>query len=257
MHKKYMFFDIDGTLTSGVIGMKPHISMETKLTLQDLKKQGHLLAIATGRPYFMCKDIAKEVDIDYLVCNGGNDLYIHGECIQKEALDQSLVHSLIDQCIQKHIAFCVSLGDDLIRYTHQLLCQELIEGKHFLGTLIVDPSFTYDDKQIQRMFIDKKRISELDFHGTLVGSSYQEVYVIVEPDDKFYGIAQMMKILDAPMEDIVVFGDGNNDIRMFEQSPLSIAMGNAVEELKRIADFVTHRSDEDGIRYACEHYHWI
>ncbi len=257
MHKKYMFFDIDGTLSSGVIGIKPHIPDETKQTLQDLKNRGHLLAIATGRPYFMCKEIAKEVGIAHLVCNGGNDIYIHGKCRQKESLDQSLVHSLIDQCRKKNIAFCVSLGDDLIRYSHHFDFQKLIEGKHFLGKLIVDRSFTYEDKQIQRMFIDKKRVSELDFHGTLVGSSNQEVYVIVEPDDKFYGILQMMKILDAPMEDIVVFGDGYNDIRMFEQSPLSIAMGNAVKELKCIADFVTHRSDEDGIRYACEHYHWL
>lgn len=256
--KKYFFFDIDGTLTDGVIGERPFISEETKQTLQELEQAGHLLAIATGRPYFMTKAIAEEVNIHHLVCNGGNDIYIDDVCLHEEPLNREVALSIIHQCIEKKICFCVSTENTLVRYTHDEAFQRLVSGKHFLGELRIDPSFAYDRvKEYKRLFLDKNRIDEIDFHGMLVGSSYMEPYVIVEPDDKFHGIASMMNYLQAPLEDVVVFGDGINDVRMFEQAPFSIAMGNGIQELKEIADFVTHANNNDGIRFACEKFGWL
>ena len=61
----------------------------------------------------------------------------------------------------------------------------------------------------------------------------------------------------APVEDVVVFGDGTNDIPMFTQPWTSIAMGNAHESLKRYADYVTAPSYENGIAKACRHFGWL
>ena len=79
----------------------------------------------------------------------------------------------------------------------------------------------------------------------------------IEPDDKSVGIKKMMDILNAPMDDVVVFGDGHNDITMFQMAKTSIAMGNAIDQLKETATFVTKSCDEDGIEYACQHFGWI
>jgi len=51
-------------------------------------------------------------------------------------------------------------------------------------------------------------------------------------------------------EDTIAFGDGPNDFDMLEYAAVGIAMGNAVEGLKSMADFVTKGIDEDGIAYA-------
>ena len=67
----------------------------------------------------------------------------------------------------------------------------------------------------------------------------------------------MMDALHAPYRDVVVFGDAKNDLKMFRPEWTSIAMGNAIAELKAKADFVTRSSDEDGIEYACRHFGWI
>ena len=56
---------------------------------------------------------------------------------------------------------------------------------------------------------------------------------------------------------LVVFGDQKNDIDMFLKAPMSIAMGNAIDELKEIATYVTDRSDSCGIGNACRHFGWI
>ena len=58
-------------------------------------------------------------------------------------------------------------------------------------------------------------------------------------------------------EDIVVFGDGMNDICMFGQGWLSIAMGNARAALKEKADYITTDVDKDGLWNACRHFGWI
>ena len=57
--------------------------------------------------------------------------------------------------------------------------------------------------------------------------------------EKDKGIKAMMDMLDAPYEDVVVFGDGLNDVSMFIPEWTSIAMGNAREVLKQRADYVT------------------
>lgn len=80
---------------------------------------------------------------------------------------------------------------------------------------------------------------------------YSDELIYIEPTDKSRGIRKMMKLLDAPIEDVIVFGDGTNDVDMFRPEWTSVAMGNAVPELKERADLVTSSVDEDGIWNAC------
>lgn len=54
-----------------------------------------------------------------------------------------------------------------------------------------------------------------------------------------------------------MFGDGMNDLCMFGQGWLSIAMGNARDALKAKADYITTDVDKDGLWNACKHFGWI
>ena len=54
-----------------------------------------------------------------------------------------------------------------------------------------------------------------------------------------------------------MFGDGTNDLKMFDPAWLSIAMGNARPALKEAADYVTDDCDRDGIWNACRHFGWV
>ena len=66
-----------------------------------------------------------------------------------------------------------------------------------------------------------------------------------------------MDHFNAPYKDVVVFGDQKNDLKMFTDEWTSIAMGNAIDELKEKATFVTKNADDNGIEYACQHFGWI
>lgn len=257
MKKKYMFFDIDGTLTNGFLGTEPTVSKLTIATLRQLEAQGHFVAIATGRPYFMAKDIAEEVAISNLVCNGGNDVYINHECIAEAPMDRDFALKIIDECLAKNIPFSVSYDESLHRITHSQEFADLIKVEHFLGELELIENFDYHSlAEFKRIFVVNTH-HDKDLPKEIIDCSYHKSYLVVEPDDKFKGIEKVMEYYHAPIEDVVVFGDGMNDLSMFQKAHISIAMGNAVQPLKDIASFVTHNSDQDGILFACQHYGWL
>lgn len=76
-------------------------------------------------------------------------------------------------------------------------------------------------------------------------------------DQKNQGILDMMSHLDAPLNDVVVFGDDYNDLVMFDSTWTNIAMGNACLELKNKASYITDSNVEDGIYKACEYFGWF
>lgn len=253
MERKYIFFDIDGTLTDANPGGK--ILESTYRTLHQLKANGHFVAIATGRAQYMAMDAAKEAHIDCLVTDGGNGITLHNELQYIKPIDFVQANRVIDQCIEYHYPFAVALKNEAILYTNQK-----IQSKQMLPTkLIEDENIDFHQvKEIFKIFISCSEEEEklLDL-GTLDYMRYFKGQVIVEPVEKYQGILEMVHLLKGNEKDIVVFGDGLNDISMIQKAPLGIAMGNAIDEVKAVANFITKRNDDDGIEYACRHFGWI
>ena len=102
----------------------------------------------------------------------------------------------------------------------------------------------------------REREQAVDFGG-LPTVRFSARCLFIEPTDKARGIRRLMGALGAPCEDVVVFGDGTNDLKMFDPAWLSIAMGNARPALKEAADYVTDDCDRDGIWNACRHFGWV
>lgn len=87
-------------------------------------------------------------------------------------------------------------------------------------------------------------------------AAYTGIYVEVYSKDASKGraLAELARHLDIRKEEIACIGDGENDLSMFEAAGLRIAMGNAVEDLKKQADYVTDSNARDGAAKAVE---WI
>ena len=86
---------------------------------------------------------------------------------------------------------------------------------------------------------------------------FHKEYLFVEPGDKSVGIKMMVDHFKGNYKDVVVFGDEKNDLSMFRDEWTSIAMVNAIDELKEKATYVTTPCDQDGIYNACVHFDWI
>ena len=85
----------------------------------------------------------------------------------------------------------------------------------------------------------------------------QSVDVIPLEGGKDRGIEALLETLGLRNDEIIVFGDGMNDVPMFALTPYSVAMGNAIDEVKTNAAYVTNDIDDDGIYNALKHFNVI
>jgi Cof subfamily protein (haloacid dehalogenase superfamily) len=74
--------------------------------------------------------------------------------------------------------------------------------------------------------------------------------VIAKGVSKAVGMEHLLKHFNKTWEDVIAFGDSMNDYEIMSHAGFSVAMGNASEKLKKIADFITKDIDDDGIAYA-------
>lgn len=95
-----------------------------------------------------------------------------------------------------------------------------------------------------------------DFAGAVSATRSQKYYLdITHPTaNKGEGVLMLSELLDIPTYQIVTIGDMENDVYMFKQSGLSIAMGNATPEVQSHADYVTASNEEDGFAQAIDRF---
>ena len=193
----------------------------------------------------MAMDAAKEAHIDCLVTDGGNGITLHNELQYIKPIDFVQANRVIDQCIEHHLPFAVALGNEAVLYTNQSDQKD----QKLPVKLVVDESIDFHQvKEIYKVFIECSEQEEklLDL-GTLEYMRYFKGQIIIEPADKYKGILEMVHLLKGNEKDIVVFGDGLNDLEMIKYVGHGIAMKNAVDQLKEVADEVIGHVDENGL----------
>lgn len=195
-----------------------------------------------------------------MVHNGGNGITMNSQLVEIMPLNREKSLTICLECVDKKIPFIVVVDPEGNCVTHDDAFLKGEDGTLKMFVINVIPELDYHTiDKFYKIFVALKPKEEylLESLSLLGYSRYCEHHFNIEPDDKTVGIKKMMDILNAPMDDVVVFGDGHNDITMFQMAKTSIAMGNAIDQLKETATFVTKSCDEDGIEYACQHFGWI
>lgn len=252
MKRKYIFFDIDGTLT---VGTPPHtyIPESTKEALRRLRQNGHFVAIATGRSQAMAEPIMKSLGFEHMVSDGGYGITIDGKLLEIRPLDKKKCLKLIEECQQKGFSWAISPDNQARRLAPDQRFYELTKDAYMATEVVenLDPS-QFDE--IYKVYIacycpEEQQLITLN---ELPWCRFHKEYLFVEPADKAAGIKRIVDHLKGNYQDVIVFGDEKNDLSMFLDEWTCVAMGNAIEELKEKATLVTSNNDQDGIYQACE-----
>lgn len=257
MGKKYFFFDIDGTLLSEIDKKMP---ASCAYTLKELQKNGHFVAIATSRPYVLTYQQMDSLNIVNYVCDGGDGLVLNGKIVEILPLNLKDCKALAKETMAHNIPIATSIDTTNNRYSpDDRFIKAYSNLKDAFDFVTLEGFDVLQAKAIHKMCINCTQQQEIYLPSLAKVPHYRidDQCILVEAIDKYKGIEKMVEMVGGNKEDIVVFGDGTNDLAMFRQAPFSIAMGNAVDTLKAIASDITSNASDDGIYKACVKYGWI
>ena len=257
MNRKFFFFDIDGTL---IIAAKDASSVppSTEKALARLREAGHFTAIATGRSYAKAKGVMKELGFENMVSDGGYGITLNGQLLEIEPLNRADCIALVRECETRGFAWGIQPENSDTRFVPDERFMEITHDRYMKSRIVegLDPK---NYEQIYKVYVACTYPQEytLEALKKLPWCRFMEEYIFVEPADKARGIRRIVDHFGGSYSDVVVFGDQKNDLSMFSGEWTCIAMGNAVDELKEKADYVTTDITDDGIWNACVHYGWF
>lgn len=259
---KAAFFDIDGTLVS----FNTHkVSDSSKEAIRLLKEKGIKVFIATGRIKKHINNIDDLVFDGYITANGF-DCYIGDKSIYRHSIAKEEIYSLIDYLKNKELFPCSIMMNSGIFINYVTKEVEEVSKSINLPIPAVDNYYEFLEKNIDdilqiNLFVDENKEKQLmsKIFKNCESSRWHPAFTDVNTKGggKHIGIDKIIEYYGIKLEETIAFGDGGNDITMIEHAAIGVAMGNANEGVKKIADYITDDVDNDGIYNALKHFNII
>lgn len=276
MNIKAIILDVDGTLTNS----KKVITEKTKNALIKAQEKGIILILASGRPTSGLVDFAKELKMyennGLLVSFNGSKVV---DCQSEEVLFNETM--------------TVEQGKEVLEHIKKFKVKPMIDKNEYMFVNdVYDCYINHNNESINIIQYESRggkfKLCEKEDLSSFVDYPLNKILTAGNPDYLKENYIEMMKpfkdtlscMFTAPFyfeftakgidkakaldsvlvpkgykkEEIIAFGDGHNDISMVNYAGFGVAMGNAVEELKNIADEITLSNDEDGIAHTLYKY---
>lgn len=252
---KCYFFDIDGTIL-------PHGSKEipnsTKEAIKKLIDQGNQVFIASGKNQIEAEKIGSQIGISDYISSNGQQVFIDGINVITHKLPTAELNFLVGYYHARDLDVIFQCERAMFIYRSNVSDDKLIEKELSKYNLPFPKDVTEVpiEPVLQIIVIGdmgKFEIPIKDYKNFILGPSSCEVL----PFDASKGtiISKMKDFIGT--KQTYAFGDGPNDIDMFKQVNVSVAMGEASDKVKSSAEFLTAYSYEDGINSFLETHNLI
>lgn len=252
MDYKLAVFDVDGTLRGGG---RRFVSERMQKDIQTLRSRGVKVAIASGRPpKFVGPDYLDGLSVDYAVCvNGSCVLDGEGRVIKQHTLNQQQMDSLLSLYDTDNAMV------DFVFYEGHYAYARAVEMREY---------FRIESGQVDDFFNGEERIrhkTDMPLGAFVcVADDIMQAYIEKEPSlqaaayksgaydiylsevNKAVGLSEILAVTGIKRCETVAVGDGFNDLEMLKGAGIGVAMGNAPDEVKAVADRVTGTVEEDG-----------
>ena len=258
-NEKVLVLDIDGTLTNS----KKEITEKTRQGIIDVMNRGHMVILASGRPTAGMRRYAKELEFEkyggYLLSfNGGRIInYKTGEILFQKVLPSSVIPSLYRFAKDHGCGIVTYLGDTVILGTEMDEYVELESRINGIPVRKVDNFVEFVDFDVNKCLMTappekaEKYEKELqEMYGEELSIYRSEPFFIeIMPKnvDKAASLDRMLCTVGMTKENAICCGDGFNDITMIKYAGVGVAMENAQEKVKEVADYITDSNDNEGI----------
>lgn len=258
MQKHLVVLDLDGTLLTN----DKTIAQQTKQTLLQAKDAGHHVMIATGRPYRASAPFYNELGLVTPIVNF-NGAFVHHPFNTKwqtfhEPIDLSVVHDVVSSVhAYEYENLLAEIKDDV--YIHRednwmsplyAMGNPLVRIGDLRDTLPADPTSLLISADEVNVPIIRNHLQAV--HAEVIehrrwGAPFPLIEIVKKGLNKAVGIDLVAKEFGIPRERIIAFGDEDNDLEMLEYAGVGVAMGNAIDSVKNIANEITLSNEENGI----------
>ncbi len=254
MAPKIIFFDIDGTLIDPATGRIPESTVQT---LNHLRQKGILLCVATGRPPASLPNFG-ELTFDAMLTFNGALCYTDTETIFSCPIPQETVHKVIANVTALGRPVSVAVRDRLVANG----VEKDLADYYTVAGLVLSAAEDFDEviRQDVYQIMMGYRGAELEAiirgtQGVKIALSWERAAdVIADGGGKGNGIRAVLEYFHLDASQALAFGDSHNDIDMLQTVGTGVAMGNATEQLKAVADEICRPVWDDGIyRYCLDH----
>lgn len=256
---KLIALDIDGTLLNDDRMITPF----TKKALKEVREAGHKVVIASGRDYAGTTVFAEDLEFDRY---GGLLSNFNGARITNYKNKKVIVNHTLDLDLTKEIlSYADELGMDFMIYYGGKIYTNNMDTYYLDFTAkLNDMEIVYNPKLIDEMdfspnnILMSKQPDKIIEPSRLIYEKYGDLTTQVRSTPWYYEImpknvskgTSLIDIADyygIDHKDIIAFGDEMNDYSMIEMAGVGVAMANAVDTIKEIADYITLSNNDDGI----------
>ncbi len=273
---KVIIMDVDGTLTNN----KKVIPTKTKEILVKVQKAGAILVLASGRPTSGLMDLAKELGMEK---HHGLLVSFNGSKVVDCETNQVLFNETMS----------IEHGQSVLEHMKKFEVIPMIDKDNYLYVNdVFNNEINYNGEPINIVKYESRggkfKLSEVEDLAAFADYPLNKILTAGSPDYLQEHYKEMMepfkdtlncvftapfyfeftakgidkaKALDTVLiprgykkEEMIAFGDGHNDATMVEYAGTGVAMANAVDDLKAVADEVTRSNEEDGIAYTLAKY---
>lgn len=253
-HKpRAIFLDIDGTLVS----FKTHKVPESTLqAIEKARAAGALVFIATGRPRPFITNLGA-LPYDGILCtNGASCLDAEGQCFHLNSIPKEDIERLVERQRTTPIPIICASNEDIFFADPDSRKEEVDFIMNMLDITLppvrpLEEALGMDVVQAVAFFHPGDEEDEI-MRNVLKGCDANRWHhtfadCVARGTNKAVGIDIMLEHWGIALEDAMAFGDGGNDKEMLMHVGMGVAMGNAADDVKAAADYVTTSVDDDGI----------
>lgn len=270
---KLIALDLDGTL----LDSQKRLSSGNRAALLKCMDHGIWIVPCTGRIWSAVPDFLRDMEgIRYAITTNGavvEDVR-ENKILDERKMPWELAVEIFELAKQFHTMYDVYVGGRAfgeLRFAERLsefgilpLIQEMVrrtrkfipdvsEKVRELGEPVEKINYFFGDMQ------ERARAREaLEARGdVIVTSSFSNnLEINARGATKGEGLLRLAAMLGVKPEETMGFGDSGNDATMMEMAGVGVAMGNAEEDIKKLADYVTDTNDADGVAQALERLIW-
>lgn len=255
MNKRYVIaLDLDDTL----LNYEKKVSPKTKKILTELEKKGNIIIVVSGRIFDTCYETVSKLDfVRYMITDSGSIIYDKKEnkIISKKELKKETIKKLLD--LYNDDMEYVEFSDEhyYYKYSKEKIehyglskdienIQEFIKNHHAFHSTIKLKNYDHN-KQLMNIIENDLGLHTFEMKNN--NSDIKWIEIVRKDVSKYQAIKTVAKKEKISINNIISFGDNYNDLDMLKKSKYGVAMGNAIEEVKKEAKLVTKSCNEDGI----------